>query len=127
MYDECDTDADGAGHRDEYRRRGAILDDLDLRMEFRIQMVGQGLDGGVEELRGENRRARQQDRCPPEGAGAKHHQRDHHERNHQNFEPHAALGAQRMPEARERKAGAPQEIQILVIVSGRRRIVGVCR
>src|SRR3974390_3294454 len=65
MHGEGDADGHGTERGEQDRRGRAVLDDPDLRMYIRVQMVDEMLERGVEELGGENSTAREQHDGPP--------------------------------------------------------------
>ena len=54
MDHERDPDAQGPEHGDEHGPGGAVLHDADLGMALRVQVIGQRLDRGVDQLRREH-------------------------------------------------------------------------
>ena len=66
MNDQRQTDSHCHARANQHRRGGAILDDPDPGMALRVQMVGEMLQRGIEQLRRKDDATREQHESPPE-------------------------------------------------------------
>jgi len=105
---------EGADHAGKYGCRGTILHRPDLRMNLGTEMVGQPLDGGVDELRCEHAGARERYSRPPDGLGPKYGESRQDRSQRYHLETHAALRAQGLAQARQSEADAVPERLVLL-------------
>ena len=61
--------------RDQHRRGRAVLGDSGSRLSLRVQLIGEALDRGVEQLRRQHRGAGEQHQRPPQRPGRRIHER----------------------------------------------------
>jgi membrane-associated phospholipid phosphatase len=87
-------------------------------MDVGMQVVGQVLQGGVEELGGNDRGARECDDSPPERLEVHSKQRDDHTQQRHGLVPETVLRAQRRRESRNREPQPPRQRLILLTMHG---------
>jgi hypothetical protein len=118
MHDQRETNCQRGTRGNQDGASRAILDDPDPGMTLRMQVVGQMLQGGVEELRGNHRTTRQQHESPPQRLDSQHDQSDHHGYQGTQLESEIGLTA---PGGRQTGYGTPQPAdEGLVLMYGHR-------
>ena len=121
MHDQRHSDSNCCTRRNQYSRRGAVLDYADARMGLRVQMVREVLQSSIEELRCEYYATREQNQPPPDRLHAQDCQRNYNTEEEIQLKPEVLLAPPRGHQAR------PCELQPsaerLILVAGHREFL----
>ncbi len=122
VHDQSDSHPKGAASSDEHGGGGAILDDLNLRMIFRLHVIGEVLDRRVEQLRRQHGPAAQRDRRPPDRLRPKDGQHEDRPGQCEELVTEAVLRTHGDGKARD-CASQPQSERLILRSSHHRRIL----
>ena len=106
---ESDCDADCAERGDEYRASRAILHHADFGVPLGMQVIGQPLEGGVEQLRCEHGATGEDCQCPPDRSRPQNDECDHYGAECKCLQPQAVLVSQTLSDAIAGVSQPPQK------------------
>ena len=109
MHSERGRNREGAQRCDQHAARGAVLDDANLGVQLRVQVIRKMLDRRVEQFCGNDGGAGERHERPPYGFGLEHKQCNDDSEQRDNLKAQTMFGLESGCDTRSREAQPRQK------------------